>query len=64
MEQKFKFSDQCLGAIMLALQKGMLEQIDITDIMKAFEIVINDKNEIVVLNPPTFEIEKPKEEGE
>ena len=39
MKMNFKFSSQAVGAIMLALQKGIMEQVDITGLLKEFEIV-------------------------
>ena len=38
-EIKYKLSNQAVGAIMLALQKGILEQTDITYVLKEFEIL-------------------------
>jgi tRNA1(Val) A37 N6-methylase TrmN6 len=55
-----KLSSQAIGAIMMALQKSLIEQSDITDVLKGFEIQVDDSGQLVVMNPPTFEI--PKEE--
>jgi hypothetical protein len=49
---KYKFSNQAVGAIMMALQKGILEQTDITYILKDFEI-LNSVDGLIVNNPPT-----------
>jgi hypothetical protein len=57
--KKFKLSDQFLGCVMMALQKGLIEQVDITDLLRGFEVVEEDYG-LVVLNPPSFEV--PKEE--
>ena len=46
-------SDQALGAIMMALQKSLLEQSDIVPVLKSFEFEEND-TELIVKNPPTF----------
>jgi len=47
-----KLSDQALGAIMMALQKSLLEQSDIVPVLKGFEL--QEKNgELVVSNPPS-----------
>ena len=35
----FKLSDQALGAIMMALQKSLMEQSDIVPVLKAFELL-------------------------
>jgi hypothetical protein len=46
---KLKLSNQ---AIMMALQKGILEQTDITYILKDFNI-LNSVDGLIVENPPT-----------
>jgi len=56
-----KLSSQAIGAIMMALQKSLIEQSDITPVLKGFEIQVDDSGQLVVMNPPTFEI--PKEES-
>ncbi len=59
-----KLSSQAMGAIMMALQKSILEQTDIVPVLQSFEF---DKDptskrwgtkmgELVVKNPPTFKI--------
>ena len=61
-ENKMKLSDQALGAIMMALQKSIMEQTDIVPVLKSMNF---DKDsdtkrwgtksgELVVTNPPTF----------
>ena len=57
MEQTFKFSNQALGALMMSLQKCLMEQSDITEILKGFDLVVNENNEIVVVNPPTVKVD-------
>ena len=54
-----KLSDQALGAIMMALQKSLLEQSDITPVLKGMEFDIMDNGELLVKNPPTVKA-KPK----
>ena len=57
----YKLSNQAVGAIMLALQKGILEQSDITNILKDFDI-LNSADGLIVNNPPTISLaEKTKE---
>tara|TARA_R110002153_G_scaffold6483_10_gene29614 strand:+ start:881 stop:1123 length:243 start_codon:yes stop_codon:yes gene_type:complete len=48
---KLQLSDQALGAMMMALQKSLLEQSDITPVLKGFKFA-NNAGELVVLNPP------------
>ena len=53
----YKLSDQALGAIMLALQKSLLEQSDIVPVLKDFELVPTDgqEEELLITNPPVIE---------
>ena len=58
-----KLSDQAMGAIMMALQKSLLEQTDIVPVLQSFEFVKGPETkkwgtkngELNVTNPPTFE---------
>ena len=50
-----KLSNQAIGAIMMALQKSLTEQSDITPVLQGFEVQVDDSGELVVMNPPTFE---------
>ena len=47
-----KISDQALGAVMMALQKSLMEQVDIVPILREFDFQINQNEELVVTNPP------------
>ena len=47
-----KLSDQAMGAIMMALQKSLMEQSDITPVLKGMEFDIMDNGELLVKNPP------------
>ena len=58
-----KLSDEALGAIMLALQKSLLEQSDIVPVLKGFEFKIDDKQELYVMNPPLFKIDNEEDNG-
>ena len=53
--QHTNLSKQAIGALMMALQKSLMNQIDIVPILKEFDLVLNDKEEIVVQNPPIIE---------
>ena len=50
-----KLSDQAVGAVMMALQKSLMEQSDIVPVLKDFNLSLNDKEELVVTNPPVIE---------
>ena len=58
-----KLSDQALGALMMALQKSLLEQSDIVPVLKGFEFNLNEKEELVCTNPPSFEINQFSDSG-
>ena len=59
-----KLSDQALGAVMMALQKSLLEQSDIVPVLKDFNFTIqgDSQDELVVTNPPSFKIEEKQSE--
>ena len=56
-EYTMKLSDQAMGAIMMALQKSLLEQTDIVPILKDFDFEQNEKEQLNVRNPPNFKID-------
>ena len=47
-----KLSNQALGAVMMALQESLLNQIDIVPILRGFELEEGDDG-LIVKNPPT-----------
>ena len=61
-----KLSNQAMGAIMMALQKSLLEQTDIIPVLNSFEFSKapgtkrwgSKTGELVVLNPPSFKMEE------
>ena len=48
-------SNQALGAIMMALQESLLNELDIVPILKGFELTETDDG-LVVKNPPTVRV--------
>lgn len=52
-----KLSNQAVGAIMMALQKSLMEQTDIVPVLKGFNVQVDDAGELVVINPPTVKAE-------
>ena len=54
----YTLSNQAIGAIMLALQKSLMEQSDIVPVLKEFDIQIDDSNQLVVMNPPIVEFDE------
>ena len=60
METKtHKLSNQALGAVMMALQESLLNELDIVPILKGFELVDSDDG-LVVKNPPTVRVSSNK----
>ena len=51
-----KLSSQAVGAIMMALQKSLTEQSDITPVLQGFEVQVDVSGELVVMNPPTVQV--------
>jgi methylase of polypeptide subunit release factors len=58
MNSKMHLSDQALGAIMMALQKSLMEQTDIVPVLKGFEFQKDGTDELIVANPPVLKTEK------
>tara|TARA_R110002074_G_scaffold278915_2_gene450405 strand:- start:935 stop:1123 length:189 start_codon:yes stop_codon:yes gene_type:complete len=56
-----QLSDQALGAVMLALQKSLLEQSDIVPVLKGF-VLAESADGLIVENPPILEMEPQQEE--
>lgn len=48
----YKLSNQAVGAVMMALQKSLMEQSDIVPVLRNFNVQIDDTGELVVINPP------------
>jgi len=54
-------SDQALGAVMMALQKSLMDQSDIVPVLKGFQFALHEKKnetELIVLNPPIVKVDK------
>ena len=56
-----KLSDQALGAVMMALQKSLLEQSDIVPVLKEFDFVLEEE-QLLVTTPPKFKVEQSESE--
>ena len=52
-----KLSDEALGAVMMALQKSLLEQSDIVPVLKGFDFKVNENKELYVMNPPLVKLD-------
>lgn len=51
LKMTMKLSDQAVGALLMTLQKCLAEQVDITDLLRDWNLEEKD-NEIFVINPP------------
>jgi hypothetical protein len=58
-----KLSNQAIGAIMMSLQKGIMEETDITTILQEFEMS-DTTDGLIVENPPIVKPEKLEQETE
>jgi len=58
-----KLSDEALGAVMLALQKSLMDQSDIVPVLKGFNFKVNEKNELFVMNPPLLKLQGEDEDS-
>ena len=54
--EHFTLTDQALGAVMMALQKSLLEQSDIVPVLKNFKFSNDGTGNLVVLNPPLVKV--------
>jgi len=52
MAKEMKLSEQAMGAVMMALQKSLLEESDIVPVLKGFKFKCNEEHSLFVLNPP------------
>tara|TARA_R100001463_G_C3368727_1_gene204018 strand:- start:175 stop:375 length:201 start_codon:yes stop_codon:yes gene_type:complete len=61
--QEMLLSDQAMGALMMALQKSLLEQSDIVPVLKGFKFRLSETG-LVVINPPLVKLEEDFEDSE
>ena len=54
---KLKLSDQAIGAIMMALQKSLMEQSDIVPVLLEMDFVQTEDGELQVTNPPVVSLQ-------
>jgi len=59
-----KLSNQAMGALMMALQKSIMEQSDITGLLKELDFSVDENEQLVVANPPLVRLVNQKDEGE
>ena len=51
-----KLSDKAMSALMMALQKSLIEQTDIVPVLQEFDWKPGANGKLYVENPPTFKI--------
>ena len=57
-DKNMHLSDQALGAVMMALQKSLMEQSDIVPVLKGMKFRVSDTG-LVVMNPPIVKATAP-----
>ena len=62
-EKSMHLSDQAMGALMMALQKSLLEQSDIVPVLKGFKFRLSEDG-LMVMNPPTVKLNEVFEDAE
>ena len=62
-EKEMQLSDQAVGALMMALQKSLLEQSDIVPVIKSFKLK-NSEIGLMVMNPPLVKLGNDDDEEE
>ncbi len=50
--KNINLSDQALGAVMMALQNSLMTQTDIVPVLKGFNFVFDENEDLIVTNPP------------
>ena len=56
-----QLSDQALGAMMMALQKSLMEQSDIVPVLKGFKFVSTTAG-LEIINPPVVRVPNNQED--
>jgi len=63
MASEMNLSDQALGALMMALQRSLMEQSDIVPVLQGFRFKLSEEG-LVVLNPPIVKLPGDDEDDE
>tara|TARA_A100001515_G_C4543962_1_gene201129 strand:+ start:741 stop:953 length:213 start_codon:yes stop_codon:yes gene_type:complete len=63
--KEMNLTDQALGAVMMALQRSLMEQSDIVPVLKGFKFRLSEDG-LVVMNPPLvkFGVDEVENESE
>jgi len=59
-----KLSPQAHAALMMCLQKCIIEEIDIRPLLDDLDFAVtgDKQDQLIVLNPPTFKMDQPEEQ--
>ena len=57
-----KLSKQAIGALLMTLQKCLLEETDIVPLLESWELKV-ENDEVVVINPPNFTVPETESES-
>tara|TARA_R110000824_G_scaffold201094_1_gene385145 strand:+ start:517 stop:717 length:201 start_codon:yes stop_codon:yes gene_type:complete len=57
-----KLSDEAIGAVMMALQKSLMEQSDIVPVLKDFNFKVSEEGDLFVMNPPILKFSEEEDE--
>jgi len=61
-EKDMHLANQAMGALMMALQKSLMEQSDIVPVLKGFRFRLSEEG-LVVMNPPLVKLSEDLEEN-
>mgnify|MGYP003154007002 CR=1 FL=1 len=59
---EMNMSDQAVGAVMMSLQRSLMEQSDIVPVLKGFRFKLSEQG-LVVMNPPIVKFDDEFEES-
>jgi len=62
-ETEMQLSDQAVGALMMALQRSLMEQSDIVPVIKGFRLKDSEAG-LMVMNPPLVKLGHDDDEEE
>ena len=49
-----KLSNQAMGTLMMVLQKSLMEQSDVTNLLQQLDFLVGENEQLVVDNPPVL----------
>ena len=61
MNNEMHLSDEAVGAVMMALQKSLMEQSDIVPTLKGFKFRLSEAG-LMIMNPPILRVDHDEEE--